>query len=124
MKPRDLAAVPWPVWAGLGVAAFVLINRATSGKVAEAIGGAIVGGVIDTATGAAEGVTYAVGDAVGIPRTNVDQCGADLAAGRYWDASFSCPAGTFIGGVWRGITAPDEPPEPVTWGGEGRSRSW
>lgn len=33
---------------------------------------------------------------LGLPKTDVNQCQADLAAGRTWDASFSCPAGTFI----------------------------
>lgn len=124
MKAPSLAAVPWPLWAGLGALAVLLLNRATGGAVSRAVGSAIVGGAIDTATGAVEGVTYAVGDAVGVPRTEADKCAQDLAAGRYWDASFSCPAGTFIGGVWRGLTAPEPPPEPATWGGEGRSRSW
>ncbi len=44
---------------------------------------------------AAEAVQSA-GELVGIPRTNQTQCQQDLAAGNWWDASFSCPAGTFI----------------------------
>lgn len=41
-----------------------------------------------------------IGEVVGIPRTNQTQCERDIAAGRTWDASFSCPAGTFIGSLF------------------------
>lgn len=42
-----------------------------------------------------EGV-QTIGQAVGIPRTSKTQCQQDLDAGRWWDASFSCPAGTYL----------------------------
>lgn len=53
-----------------------------------------------------EGV-LAIGSAVGIPRTSKTKCQQDLDAGRWLDASFSCPAGTFIGSVF-GSTAVNE----------------
>ncbi len=31
-----------------------------------------------------------------IPDTDLDECHAALAEGRYIDASFACPAGTFL----------------------------
>lgn len=47
---------------------------------------------------AAEGVVKGVGQWVGIPDTNMTQCEKDMAAGDWWKASFSCPAGTFVNG--------------------------
>ena len=40
-----------------------------------------------------------MGELVGVPDTNTDQCEKDLAAGRHWDASFSCPASRYLGSV-------------------------
>lgn len=45
---------------------------------------------------AAAGVVEGVGLAVGIPRTNASECDRAKAEGRWWDASFACPAGDFI----------------------------
>ncbi|MBV6324359.1 hypothetical protein [Duganella violaceipulchra] len=41
------------------------------------------------------------GDLLGIPRTNETECEKALREGRTWDASFACPAGTFIGSVFK-----------------------
>lgn len=54
--------------------------------------GHLGGYVSAVGVGAVEGL----GLAVGIPRTNVSQCQADKAAGRWWDASFSCTATDFV----------------------------
>jgi hypothetical protein len=48
---------------------------------------------------ATAGTIEGIGLAVGIPRTNMTQCEADRAAGRWWDASFSCPAGDFLSAI-------------------------
>ena len=61
----------------------------------------------DLAAGAVEGV----GQSVGVPATDATQCAADLAAGRMWRASFSCPAGKFIGAVFG--SPGDESAKPV-----------
>lgn len=61
----------------------------------QGVASAAVGAVGDAAAGAVVGA----GQLVGIPATNQTQCHKDLAAGSWWDASFSCPAGTFIGAV-------------------------
>ncbi len=53
-------------------------------------------GAIRAVEGVAVGTVKGIGQAVGIPDTNRTACEADIAAGRWWDASFSCPAGTFI----------------------------
>jgi hypothetical protein len=55
-----------------------------------------VGGVIRIADGATSGVVLGIGDAVGVPRTNMNACELAIAEGRTWDASFACPAGRFI----------------------------
>lgn len=52
---------------------------------------------VQAAEGAAVGTVVGIGKAVGIPETSKTQCQKDLAAGKWWDASFSCPASTFIG---------------------------
>lgn len=44
----------------------------------------------------ATGIVIGVGEAVGIPETDAAKCEASIAAGDYWDASFYCPAGTFL----------------------------
>ena len=86
------------------------------------IGGAVIGGAllylalkkkpgetmattfgrqVVTATGdAAAGAIVGAGGLFGIPQTNQTKCQQDLAAGRTWDASFSCPASEFIAGVF------------------------
>lgn len=61
-------------------------------NVAEYAGSMVVG----LAEGTATGVVVGIGSAVGVPLTDRDKCAEDLAAGRTWDASFSCPAKQFI----------------------------
>jgi hypothetical protein len=51
---------------------------------------------------AASNTVMGIGEVFGIPRTNESQCQSDLVAGNTWDASFSCPAGTFIGSLFGG----------------------
>lgn len=85
--------------AAVGVGLILFIRKGAAGQLAAGA----VGAVADAGAGAVLGV----GDVVGIPRTSKSQCDADLAAGRLWDASFSCPAGTFIGGVWDSIIGDD-----------------
>lgn len=91
--------IPSPVMiAGLGLAAVavLLIFRDAAGQVARATTGAAVDLVDNVVSGAVVGV----GEGVGVPATNIDQCAADKAAGRTWDASFSCPAKDFLGWWW------------------------
>lgn len=75
----------------LGAAGLVWYVSRRFGSVENAAAAA-VGAVGSAATGAVVGV----GQAVGIPATNMTQCQRDKAAGNWWDASFSCPAGDFI----------------------------
>lgn len=63
-------------------------------------GAQIGGAVVDMADGVVSGVVIGIGEKVGIPPTNTTKCEADMAAGRTWAASFSCPAGTFLKYLW------------------------
>ncbi len=81
--------------AGLGLVWWV-----TRPGMAQKGAAAVAGAVGDAAVGTVKGVATWFG----IPDTNQSQCDKDLAAGRYWDASFSCPAGRFIGAGYDAAT--------------------
>lgn len=90
---------------GAGVAAavglFVVLKmRSKSGSLAADLGYSVGSAAFDAADGLLSGLVFSAGDAIGIPRTNKTQCELDKAAGRTWDASFSCPAKDFIGYLW------------------------
>lgn len=105
---------------------------------AEDLASGAVSGALGLVGSAASGTVLGIGDALGVPRTSAAQCKADLAAGRTWDASFSCPAGTFISkglfgwgddsdsdgadpktaSVDRALRTAEQ--QPATWGSEGR----
>lgn len=70
---------------------------------AAAIGGGVVDAIaaapaaaVEVAVGSVEGI----GEVFGIPKTSMTQCEQDIAAGRTWDSSFSCSAGTFLGSLF------------------------
>lgn len=79
--------------AGLGLAA-----AATYYVVRRGVGG-IAAAAGEAAVDAAKGVVIGIGKGVGIPETNVDACTRAINEGRMWDASFACPAGTFLKSV-------------------------
>lgn len=87
----DTKLIAMAAVAGLG-----LIWWATRPGMAEKGAAAVVGAVGNAAVGTVKGL----GSLVGIPDTNMTQCQRDLAAGDYWNASFSCPAGTFLGSAY------------------------
>lgn len=81
-------------YAGFALGAFLLyklVTRGVAGTAADITQG-VVGGVVNAGAGAVIGA----GQAVGIPPTDADKCADAIYAGRTWDASFDCPAGTFI----------------------------
>jgi len=90
MKAPTLTPGAWLAVGAVGLGALYLM-RGQAGNIAAGA----VGAVAD----AGAGTVLGVGDVLGVPRTNASQCEQDLAAGRTWDASFSCPAGTFISGT-------------------------
>lgn len=71
-------------------------RRITSAGGIASAAESLAGGAIRAVEGAAVGTVKGIGSMVGIPDTSDQACRADLAAGRWWDASFSCPAGTYI----------------------------
>jgi hypothetical protein len=83
-----------------GAMLYTLAKRRPGESLASTAGREIVG----AAGNAASGAVIGVGSFVGIPATNLTQCQKDIAAGRTWDASFSCPATTFIGSIFSGAT--------------------
>lgn len=64
------------------------------------VAGKLASGAVGAAGDAAVGTVKGVGQLFGIPDTNQTQCQQDIAAGRWWDASFSCPAGTYLSGAY------------------------
>ena len=80
------------IGAGVGVlliGAWYLKSKA--GEIVQAVPGVVA----DTAAN----VVIGTGAVFGIPRTNETECQRALREGRTWDASFACPAGTFLGHV-------------------------
>lgn len=94
----------------LALGAGAVLYLATRPGAAASLGTGAVNAVADLGGG----VVLGVGDVVGLPRTDTDQCSRDLAAGNTWDASFSCPAGRFITEGLFGSNTTD------TWGRENR----
>lgn len=81
--------------AGAGVL-WYLSRRVSSAGGIYGMAESAASGAIRAVEGVAVGTVKGIGSMVGIPDTNRSACDADVAAGRWWDASFSCPAGTFI----------------------------
>lgn len=80
---------------GIGVAVLAVMWLSRSGNAAT-VGQTVGEAAVSTIVGAGTGVVLGAGEAVGIPRTNQTECERAIAEGRTWDASFACPAGTFI----------------------------
>lgn len=80
-----------------GVVAAALIYAATRPKGWATDTGVSAGtGAFDLADGFLGGFVTGVPALFGLPRTDMTECEKALAEGRTWDASFACPAGTFI----------------------------
>lgn len=59
-------------------------------------------GAVNAAGGVVEGAAVGLGNLVSVPETNQTECQKAIAEGRTLDASFACPAGTFIKSLWGG----------------------
>lgn len=105
LTPANLARL-----AAVGVASFVAVYLYRVGVVgaAKAVGEAGAKVLYDATTGAVIGV----GKAVGVPETDMSECAKAVADRRYWDASFACPAGTFVKAVLG-----KKPPTPTALNG-------
>lgn len=84
---------------GVGVAVLALWWFTRQGN-AEAVGATVGEAAVAGIVGAGTGVVLGAGEAVGIPRTNPTECERAIAEGRTWDASFACPAGTWIKSIF------------------------
>lgn len=67
---------------------------------AQDVGEAVSGAIVGAADGVLTGTVTGVGQVVGIPKTNMTACEKAMAEGRTWDASFDCPAGTWLKYIW------------------------
>lgn len=76
---------------GLVAAVFVIWQRGAA-QTAQDIGL----GAVSAVDGAVGGVLMGAANVLGVPVTSKTQCQLDMEAGRTWDASFSCPAGTWL----------------------------
>lgn len=94
----DAKLIALVVLAGAGALWWVSRQVNMSGGIAGAAE-SLAAGAIRAVEGVAVGTVKGIGAAVGVPDTNQTKCQADMAAGRWLDASFSCPAGTFINGA-------------------------
>lgn len=80
-----------------GVVAAALIYVATRPKGWASDAGFAAGeGTWELVDGAIGGFGQGALGLFGVPKTNMTECEKALAEGRTWDASFACPAGTFI----------------------------
>lgn len=66
----------------------------------KSAGASIGGAAVDLVDGVVSGAVVQVGEAVGIPATNMNECERAKAMGDTWEASFKCPAGDFLKYVW------------------------
>lgn len=87
-------AVTAGVFALVGIAIYIYW-RGAGGVAKDATKAAV-----NVAAGAIEGTTKGVGEAFGIPDTDMAKCRQALADGDYWDASFFCPVGALVSGVF------------------------
>ena len=107
MKPIDLPPLAIAAGAvGLGIVAYAWAKKAPG----QTIAGSIAQGAVTAAGDAAAGAVVGLGEVVGIPATDSDQCSIDLAAGDYWAASFSCPASRFIQATSDAVFGTNPPP--------------
>lgn len=87
--------------AGAALLVLLIIKKKISdvgglGAVSQGLTAGVVGVAGDVASGVVTGTVLGVGDAVGVPRTDETECEKAMREGRTWDASFACPAGTFL----------------------------
>jgi hypothetical protein len=78
---------------------FIARNPGAAGEIGQGLGEAAA----NAAGGVVAGVSEGIGDQIGLPRTDEDECKKALAEARYWDASFVCPASTYIGAGADGV---------------------
>jgi len=98
------------LYVGLGLVAVAVVAYAL--KNSEALGR----GLVNAADGLVSGTVKGVGSLVGVPDTDEQKCAAAMAAGRTWDASFYCPAGTWLKYIVTPSSAPAAAPRASSSG--------
>lgn len=88
-------AIPGELYLIGGLAVAAALWAAKQGG-AQGAGQALGTAAVNAANGVITGTVTGIGETVGIPKTNDDQCTRDLAAGDLWKASFSCPAPRYL----------------------------
>lgn len=89
LNPNQLIVI------AVGVAILYVALRGFGGAAKD-----LTKGAVSVAGGAITGITEGIGEQVGVPVTSATQCEKDIAAGDHWAASFSCPAGKFLGSLF------------------------
>ena len=79
----------------LGAIAFV-VSRGGLTPAGKSLGT----GAVNLAGGILDGTVTGIGQIMGVPETNLTECQRAIAEGRRWDASFACPASTFIKSIF------------------------
>jgi len=85
------------VLCALGVAYWYFTDDDPSTGFFQDVGTEAGEAVVDLVDGVVSGGALAIGDKIGIPRTDMTKCQIAIAEGRTWDASFDCPASDFLG---------------------------
>ena len=60
------------------------------------LGAGVGSAAVDVVDGVIGGTVVGIGQVVGVPPTNKNECQRAIAEGRTWDASFACPAKDFL----------------------------
>lgn len=92
---------PSPVYLIAGGAVAVALLWAWRSGGVGGLGKSLGAGAVDLADGVVTGTVTTIGEAVGIPKTNLTECERAKLEGRTWDASFACPAGDFLAYLWK-----------------------
>jgi len=87
-----------PVYWIAGGAVLVALAYAAVKRAGGAAGVGTVAGsaMIEAADGFVSEAVFTIGEKIGIPRTDANECARAKAEGRTWDASFVCPAADFL----------------------------
>jgi hypothetical protein len=81
--------------------AWIAYRKVQSGEsFGYTVGSEIANGAFDMADGVLTGTIEAIGEKVGVPKTNLTECERAKLEGRTWDASFACPATDFVKYLW------------------------
>jgi hypothetical protein len=82
--------------AGVAAAALVLLILVKKKGAAADLGTSLGNAAVELGGGIVAGAAETIGDGIGVPRTDMTECEKAMAEGRTLDASFACPASTFL----------------------------